>query len=275
MSDVDADADDALCALLSVSARHVLRNLFCHCPPRLKPASAHFSRLFEDARPHVQAFVDSTIIYVLSKQWFDMLSIYAFRLHARPFCEGSVAACGDEAPGSHQALFAVGLLIVLIPIQPLCAKHTARFPALASCPAASAQCVGWAMGAASVQFLAELDHVSTRLSACDSCNILNTAAGILCTVATAALMVGVEPWVDSASEATRSSRCRALLHSGWDLLSRGLKYNVMILWTFCATHAIAWGVSERIESDDVYGRLLVAYALSLTCAILHRVPLLP
>ena len=33
-----------------------------------------------------RSFLDGTIVYVLSKQWADLLSTHIFHLHAAPFC---------------------------------------------------------------------------------------------------------------------------------------------------------------------------------------------
>ena len=77
--------------------------------------------------PLVKAFLDSTVTYILSREWQDLLSIYLFRLHPLPHCvQNSVCysffglvsrpvdagpGCSAEAETSTQLFFTLGLLL--------------------------------------------------------------------------------------------------------------------------------------------------------------------
>ena len=166
--------------------------------------------------------------------------------------------CGTVAPGWLLLLFALGLLAVLVPLQRATNAYMHKLPPVlgANLPVAFAQCFGWALGAASVQFLEELDHYGYSLSACSSCNLSNAVACTMLTLCTAALMVLFDPVVEYYTAAHEGK----ILLAFWQLASRGLKYNVMILWTYVGTHTIEWGVSVQEQNAPVFGRLLVTCA---------------
>ena len=261
-----------LCPILSLRGRVAVSSL-CRWPPNARPMRAHILALYADAEATISSFVNSTIVYVIAKQWADLLSIYVFRLHPRPFCTEDPPVCGREAQAWQMYLFASGLLLVLTPLQQAVARHEKRLPSLKKVQSASAQAVGWSLGAASVRLLIVVDNAGASLSACDSCNLLNTVASAAATLVTAAVIVVVEPAVLRLTMAKdgeeRTACCSTLLHHAWQLLAAGLKYNVMILWTQVAKHALVWGVPSSEQSTRVFGRLLVAYAIALTslCAI--------
>ena len=106
-----------LCPVLSPRGRAAVSRLLCHWPPDGKPMRAHVLALAADAEATISSFLNSTIVYIIAKQWADLLSVYVFRLHRRPFCEGGDLLCGAEAPAWQMYLFAAGLLLVLTPLQ--------------------------------------------------------------------------------------------------------------------------------------------------------------
>ena len=263
------------CPILSPRGRYVVYSLF---RGQVQPAREHVIALVAEAETTLRSFGTSTLVYVIAKEWADLLSIYVFRLQPRPFCQGEVSVCGTIAPGWQLLCFALGLLAVLTPLQCSANAHIHKLPPVlgANLPVAFSQCVGWALGAASAQFLEELDHYGDSLSACSSCNLLNAVACMGLTLCTAGLMVVVDPIVErleagvaavaavADSQPSRSSRLQMMVLAFWQLASRGLKYNVMILWTYVGTHTIKWGVSPTEQEQPVFGRLLVTYAISLT-----------
>ena len=41
----------------------------------------------EDALETMQGFIDATIVFIVSYQWFDLISIYLLQFNNRPFCK--------------------------------------------------------------------------------------------------------------------------------------------------------------------------------------------
>ena len=63
--------------------------------------------------PAITGFLDATMIYVLSKEWSDLLSIYLPwpRLKPIPYCEQDITRpCTDPKPAWESFLFALMLL---------------------------------------------------------------------------------------------------------------------------------------------------------------------
>ena len=284
---MEDDDDQRLCPVISAPGRIAIHNLFCACPPRFGPARTHLAALISDAWPVLTAFAESTSVYVISKQWADTISVYALRLHQRPFCEPSGSICGEEAPAWQQLLYALCLLLVLAPLHRLANLKQTKVPFLRHVLTATPMWLGWAMGDASMAVLSELDRAGTDLAACISCNAFNICFVFGVTGVTALIMVVVSPRVEGIMSSRQATNpvpsdphtcCDSLRHNirsvpvyllteAWLLLSRGLKYNVMILWTFVSTHTIKWGVSAKAQSGPVFGRLLVTYAISLTTVL--------
>ena len=227
-----------------------------------------------DAWPVVLAFIDGTVVYILSKEWVDLLSIYIFRLHPRPFCEGSGNECGHEAPAWQLGLFAIGLLVTLAPVQCLAAVLARRLPSLSIVPAMAAMAVGWSLGDASVGLVLAVDGRATSMAACESCNSLNLFLSLGATVVSALLTLVIDDILLQAdakgdTQAPRGAIFSAAIRlgqAGWALLTRGLKFNVMMLWSSTFKHAIVWGVAPSDTHTRLYGRTLVLYALVQTAA---------
>ena len=116
------------------------------------------------ALPGVESFLQGTIVYVLSQQWYDLLSTYLFRLHPVPYCANpATRPCRPEAAWGVQAAWAAGLLVTMAVVERVGATLAARWPTLGSTfrlrvfmPLAG-MCIGWAFGAATVQLSAHPD----------------------------------------------------------------------------------------------------------------------
>ena len=47
----------------------------------------------EQARDSWLAFLEGTVVYALSKQWEDLMSMFMLKLHAVPYCGVELLAC--------------------------------------------------------------------------------------------------------------------------------------------------------------------------------------
>ena len=66
----------------------------CHAAPLRDIAQASL----EASLPTLHALIDSTIVYVISRKWKDLFSIYIFGLTPRPFCEAKVRGPPPPSP---------------------------------------------------------------------------------------------------------------------------------------------------------------------------------
>lgn len=183
--------------VMSARGRAALRSLFCSCPPDHRPIKQHLAILVAKAEDTLADFTDSTIVYIIAKQWADLLSIYTFRLHARPFCaHASAHVCGTEAAGWIQLLYALGLLLVLAVVVRAAYHYEHKLNSLRYVPIMAAQCVGWSLGSASVQLLTELDNEGASLAACITCNYVNMGVSAIITIICAVITVVIQPLMD-------------------------------------------------------------------------------
>eukprot|EP00966_Prymnesium_polylepis_P068505 1591522-Prymnesium_polylepis.1 len=56
----------------------------------------------------VADLLEDTVLFVLAKEWADLLGIYLFRLHPSPFCD----ECAPEAAAALKRVAALKLLLV-------------------------------------------------------------------------------------------------------------------------------------------------------------------
>ena len=152
-SDEDSDGEDSV--------------RFIQCCAQICPVLWRQWRARAEARwPLIMSFVDMTTIYVLSREWHDLLSIYIFRLHPLPHCAQTVAytfvaqgmmpgdrgeECAAEAPLWRLATYAGSLLLVESCVMALTVWSLSQHPRLADqLMSIAGMCVGWATGDATV-----------------------------------------------------------------------------------------------------------------------------
>ena len=189
-----------MCPLPTMPAPHI------PCMPEIQPVlrlwASRAARLVVDARPVLVAFADSTVVYIVAKQWADLLAIYIFELQPRPFCVGAASVCGQVAPAWEQFLYSIGVLVLCVPIRRMCSVSPRE--SLRNIPAMASQWVGWSIGAASVQLLGHLD-ASASLSECSACNTLNLLFVLVTTIITALAVVWVGPRVPDIVDPDQSA----------------------------------------------------------------------
>ena len=122
----------------------------------------HLRRRLHETSPAVGNFINGTLLYVLSRQWQDLLATNVFHLHPLPFCDTrpvntSRLPCTPEASSGAQLRFAAGLLCVAAVVQHVSLCKAAQWPSLAIVPRMVGMCVGWAFGFAALQALSEMD----------------------------------------------------------------------------------------------------------------------
>ena len=152
----------------------------------------HLHRRLHDTQVAVGTFISGTLLYVLSRQWQDLLAVNVFHLHPLPFCDTahgnlSQLPCTPEAGSGVQFLFAAGMLCVAAVVQHVSLRNEARWPSLTIVPRMVGMCVGWAFGFAALQALSEMEawpmfsHVSSWVlgAAVSACATLLSALIIL------------------------------------------------------------------------------------------------
>ena len=176
-------------------------------------------RRLHDTQVAVGTFISGTLLYVLSRQWQDLLAVNVFHLHPLPFCDtaygnSSQLPCTEEAGSGVQFLFAVGLLCVAAVVQACSLRNEERWPSLIIVPRMLGMCVGWALGFAALQALSEMEalpmfsHLSSWVlgAAVSACATLLSALIILAGQPST-LCVGC-PVLDPKGRASRGAAAR-------------------------------------------------------------------
>jgi uncharacterized membrane protein YgcG len=142
------------------------------------------------SRKAVAAFLNDTLLYIVSRHWVDLCFIHIFRLHPLPDCQlkRSHLPCTPEAPSYVQARLALGVLVVcalLMRLAPSCGRSSAA--AWLSSSPMSAALVGWSFGIACQRALRELRDAWPNIA------YLNVACASTATAAAAALILLLRP----------------------------------------------------------------------------------
>ena len=82
----DDEADEGDCCPFASRDVNLALLACASCPPRTSPMRDLVSSSIEGALPNLNLFFDALIIYVLSREWFDLIRIYLFGLYTRPYC---------------------------------------------------------------------------------------------------------------------------------------------------------------------------------------------
>ena len=187
----------------------------------------HLHRRLHDTQVAVGTFISGTLLYVLSRQWQDLLAVNVFHLHPLPFCDtahgnSSQLPCTPEAGSGVQFLFAAGMLCVAAVVQHVSLRHEARWPSLTIVPRMVGMCVGWAFGFAALQALSEMEawplfsHVRSW--------VMGAAVSACATLLSALIILAGQP-------STLCVGCAAeQLEELWPMCSHALSVMVRMLW---------------------------------------------
>lgn len=228
----------------------------------LTPGEAAPVRPPAGAAVRIADLLDGTALFVLAKEWVDLLSIYAFKIHPSPFCVApggedeeytAHELCTSEASSPQQAVFTLGLLLsaaVLKQIAVRCRPEGHRVPTMLG------MAVGWAAGSACVTALRE------TTSSC----LLDVALAAIVTVLCGVLIAVLQPWTFSFDFADDGALAyaEALLQDVWQLCSKALSIMVMIVWTHVLTRALNDGVLDAQLGGRLHQKLLLLWAVALT-----------
>ena len=155
----------------------------------------HLHRRLHDTSLAVGTFINGTLLYVLSRQWQDLLAVNVLHLHPLPFCDtahanSSQLPCTPEAPSGVQFIFAASLLCVAAVVQHISLRNEARWPWLVVVPRMVGMCVGWAFGFAALQALSETE---AALGGAVSSWVLGTAVAAGTTLLSALIILAGQP----------------------------------------------------------------------------------
>ena len=214
---------------------------------REQPPVSDASRIVE--------LLDSTALFVLAKEWVDLLTIYVFRLSPAPFCVGDTTTdCAmKEASGRAQTCFALFLLLVAAGLKQVTLDGHTRDRVKQMLGMA----VGWAAGAACVASLRETSHST----------LLDFALAVLATMVSGVVIAFLQPWTlsfDPFSDGPCADAFEHVLKDIWQLTSKALAMLVMIVWN----HVLSRSLSEGLYASQVGGvlhqKLLLLWAVALT-----------
>ena len=193
--DFDAAGAEGLC--LDFGTERALYSFLCRCDPR--PLRHAYANLARGSLQTVQQFLDGLVVYVLSKQWEDWISLYLLRLHPLPYCGSNTQsaacdptarktlwmhhanacndavtfhttrACTAEATAGTQLGYSVGLLLVGALVRAAATARVRRAKATArgehhlkDVPSMIGMAVGWAAGSAFLAFLGQVSGCSAH-----------------------------------------------------------------------------------------------------------------
>ena len=222
-------------------------------------------------------FLDELGTYVLSREWKDMLAIYAFKLHPTPHCSSehvryqffgwarvsslpSLPACRDDATVLQLAAFAGALLLVGSLLSAAVGQRHGGL--LSRAPGVFGMCVGWAAGDAMARW---------RDGAVGEA-VWQQLGFALAWSAAACLLLVARPEPHRWSE----GRCAAVGAACSDLLFRAASVTVVMAWAYASSRAILAGLPPEQAGGALHRRLLLLWALSLSVALsaaatsLHR-----
>jgi hypothetical protein len=179
-----------------------------HEPPAMPAQRAAASSPVAD-------LLEDTLLFLLAKEWADLLGIYIFQLKPAPFC----VECAPEAAASTQVRFCLGLLLVAAALKR--AAESWR-PGGHRVHAMLGMVVGWATGNACVAALRETSSGA----------LVETGLAALATLVCSLLIAVLQPWTLSFdfADGPWADACEGLLQSVWQLSSKALSMLVMIVW---------------------------------------------
>lgn len=224
--------------------------------------------------PAVLRFVDGVVLYVLSREWHDLIATNIFLLHPLPYCDApdSKLPCTREASSGAQLCFALAMLLGAVLVYLLLSGRTPfrplsdRWPSLAILPPMFGMCVGWAWGLAAVQRLVELDDEWAVARAHPG--LVNLALSAAATPAAALLALACRPsTLARGCCGVPRGTCAALHHNldgAWRLCARALSVVVMMLWQRAAALILVEGAGVVEVRGPIYERMLLFWAVAIT-----------
>ena len=230
--------------------------------------------------PAIRRFFASMLVYMLSRQWKDLIVVHVLRTQPPPYCgfsvhNDTVAAtgrflpCTPAAPAHVQALLATMLLVA----SPLAVSLSDRgWLRSTTVPTLVGMCVGWALGDALVQLHEEIADAwlpnSSAAARAGPRNTINLLLALTSTLGSAALILSLD-------RAAQRLRLRAALK----LPSQGLGVAIMVTWAHTAHGIITSGLVPEDSADGsgarggggavsfaLYQRVLLLWAVCLSSA---------
>ncbi len=245
------------------------------------------------AAPSIHAFMDGTIVYVTSQNWWDLISIYLIRLRDRPFCEFPSPPgpppladvyppppptqlehfeCQGNASWYVAAAVAWAMLLALSLLLVATEQMERRYSwhSLGMLPSMVAMTVGWAYGTAATSALDELASALHEEDLYGRGRIFNVLFSCIATCITTLIILWLQPLARRrSSELTVLERkdwrgaCSAWVYGLCDLALRGLKYMVMILWAYTFRKFLLWGLGDSERESGLYFRALFVWAVAM------------
>ena len=165
------------------------------------------------------------MIYVLSKEWYDLLAVYLFRLQPVPYCEFEVThMCIESAPAWQHFLFSFGLLPLsafIVRVAFLLERQTGWVGLKVARPMAGMAC-GWSLGYASVEAIREMDDI------CDGCIWIKFLFALIATLVASVLVLVLQRQAERTAiaandtSATHASPKQCSSGFGWLVVLQGL-----------------------------------------------------
>ena len=204
------------------------------------------------------------MLYILSREWEDLLSVDLLRLRPLPYCGMGAShstPCTSPKAVYLQALFAGGLVLIAVVIHDFVTRLLPRFPSIALLLPMAGMAVGWAAGDASVQLMHELTGSVTG-ALIFSLVLTMIAIGLTALIQPLSFTPAPErPCCPTVAWRAEES---AVQDPGSKPLTRALSGMVMLTWASALSQMVSSDVAAQVKILPVYHRMLFFWAISLT-----------
>jgi hypothetical protein len=221
-------------------------------------------------------FLEGAAVFVLSRMWSDLISVFIFGLHAIPYCNGFVhAQCSPEAPAKHQFIYVVctlpvaGLLKNIVEVTKL-----VELPGMwDDIPMILKYIVGWAFGGACQQWLVEIKAANPDLCDGDDCTMINVGFAAAMTVVSALIILIVKPASDVIEWG--DGKCinfiEDFVEDTLQMVIRGFEVVAMVLWYYAAYNFTHLGVHNDIDRQhmDLFWAMTLTFLGAIFMVVLE------
>jgi len=208
---------------------------------------------------NVQAFLQCTIVYIVSQEVQDLIAIFLLHVHPIPYCgQQDFTVCTPEWSSGWQGLYAVCMIIILSVLQLIASRYEQHYPTIAIFPAMARSCAGWALGNAFQRLVIELEF---RIG-CGTCHLVHLIFSVCLTLLCAVLTLIVQPL--TLEKFFGKGIAEATLRTSWELVLKAFSWSQMMVWTDTLNKLVVSGATPVEIQGQLYPRLLALWALSLS-----------
>ena len=211
----------------------------------------------------IASFIDGASVFAVSRMWSDLIGIFAFGLHAVPFCGGFLEdPCTPDASAKAQFVYALGCVPVAGLLKHLSEGRYKNMPGASMVPTMMGYFVGWAVGSAFLKVLLETAEANPALcSETTGCTGLNIFYSLGVTFGAAFVIILLQPYSQDidCGDGECVNWFEDWLEDIWQLVIRGASATSMVLWYHTAAHYASAGTDGA--SNFAKTNLLACFTL--------------